>query len=166
MNICKIITRSIILVACGVGIFFGVVFMRWGGTYWYNVKNTEIKTFFTEYEVYNGDAYTGIQQGIADVSYNISAVEDRVENVERKIDGIGNVLEDIAYNQAQILGCFMILLFAIAFLITLEKLIQAIIDCKKEYAQKREERLKRQLEYMEALKRLETAPEVTRIEDL
>ena len=48
---------------------------------------------YTYYETYNGDAYTGIQNAAADISYNVLKLEETIEEIAQlSIDLLGFAL--------------------------------------------------------------------------
>ena len=137
MKVYRIVAMSLITVLCMVGIICGLVFMDSGTHYMSYTPNPQIDTVYTTEKYYNGDAYTGIQQAVADVSYNVQAVEARLENLENDVSTVKSAVEGGFSQSLETVGILTIVLFSIALLISVGKLIAAIIDCVKSAAEKR-----------------------------
>ena len=153
MKVYRIVMMSLITVLCMFGILCGLIFMSSGNYYFSSTPNSQINTVYTTDKYYQGDAYTGIQQAAADVSYNVQAVEARLENLERDVEAAGETIARGTNRMIEILGWLTIVIFSIALLISVGKLIAAIIDCAKSAAEnrrQREEELQRQ--YAEQMK--------------
>ena len=67
-TIMRIIAASLVIV---LGIF--MMYFGFSGRYWYY-------GYWTDYEYYGGDAYTGIQQAAADTARNVDDLGDLVRN--------------------------------------------------------------------------------------
>ncbi len=118
MKIYKIISLSLIALFCAIGIIVGLVAIN---HYYYG--------YYTSYEYYGGDAYTGIQHAAADTSRNVYEFGGSVESL------------------IQIGGWVIFVCFFIKLLTTVGKLIEAIIDYKKYYAEKKKEKMEQMMAY-------------------
>ena len=111
MKIYKIISLSIIILLCVAGILVGLYAMTY-----YNYS-------YLDYKVYNGTAYTDIQNAIVTVDSGIRW-------------GIADIVN--------ISGWVLFIAFFIKLMNTIGKLIEAIKDCKEYYAQKKKKEMERQ----------------------
>ena len=123
MKIYKIISLSLIILLCVVGIYIGMCAMDHWNYEGYPSHQTYV----------GGVGYTGIQNAVADTARNVASL---ISDMSFLINVGGNV----------ILVCFFIKL-----LTTVEKLIEAIIDCQKYYAEKKKEKKEQMMAYQNYL---------------
>ena len=103
---------------------------------------------YTTYKTYNGDAYTGIQNAIVDVSYNVEKLGENTQQNFIKISDVLNSLDNNIFGLLMLISIITIITCIIIILSTIQKLIEVAKIIKKERKAKERQRMEEQLAFM------------------
>ena len=103
---------------------------------------------YTTYNTYNGDAYTGIQNAIVDVSHNVEKFGENTQQNFIKISNVLNLLDNNILSLLILISFITIITCIIIILSTIQKLIEVAKIIKEERNTKKRQRMEEQLAFM------------------